>query len=229
MLLELLRRDWILHRQAMIPILAIFSAFQVWFLMSVERPRHWLVFTCIYVAFFTIVPFTRDDKFRANEWSCTLPVSRKDLVRARYVAAWLLFVGCLLLGLLLAALVPGSKVEPLSLMAPGEALWVLTVASVILLLLLPFTIRFGLLGVVIFLAALQILGAVLLVVGKSVGNQSEMEGGVRAGIRVIVSGVSALRETMPPAAFHAVWLLVLALVNWVGYRVALALFRRREL
>ena len=41
----------------------------------------WLVMATLYVAFLTVALFAREDKFRADAWSGTLPVTRLQLVR----------------------------------------------------------------------------------------------------------------------------------------------------
>ncbi len=229
MLRRLLLRDWILHRRALVPVAAIFAAFQVYFVLNADKPRLWLVFTSIYVSFLTVVPFTRDDRFRSVAWSCTLPVSRSDLVRARYAGAWVLVAAVFLLAFALAALVPGSKLSG-SLPADPEALLLAgAVVSIILLLLLPFTIRFGFLGIVIGLAALQILIAAAFVASKMTGRQDEVEGSVAAVFRPPIDGILAARESLGSPAFFLAAFLSLLLLNWAGYRLALALFRRREL
>lgn len=229
MLRRLLLRDWILHRRALGPITAVFAAFQVYFVLNADKPRLWLVFTSVYISFLTVVPFTRDDKFRSVAWSCTLPVSRSDLVKARYAGAWILVAAVFLLAFALAALVPGSKLSG-ALPADPEALLLAgAVVSVILLLLLPFTIRFGFFGILIGLVALQILIAGTFVVSKLTGRQDRVEGGVASVFRPLIDGVAAARESLGPSAFFLAVLLSLVLLNWAGYRVALALFRRREL
>jgi hypothetical protein len=229
MLRRLLLREWILHGRALATIVAIFAAFQVYFVLNADKPRLWLVFTSVYVSFLTVVPFTRDDKFRSVAWSCTLPVSRSDLVRARYAGAWILVAAAFLVAFALAALLPGSKLSG-ALPADPEALLLSgVVVSLMLALLLPFTIRFGFLGLVIGLAALQILAAALFVASKTTGRQDQVEGGVGAVFRPLIDGIVAARESLGPPGFFLAALLSLVLLNWAGYRFALALFRRREL
>lgn len=229
MLRKLLLREWILHGYGLIPILAIFGVFQIYFVLRVSGVRPWLVFTAVYVSFLTIIPFTRDDKYRATAWACTLPVSRADLVRARYVGVWLIAAAGFGLSLLLAATLPGSRMIG-ELRADPEALLLgAAVTSVVLLFVLPFTIRFGLLGVMIGLIGLQILSAGAFVAGKLTVGLNRIEGGVAAAFRPLIEGILATRESLGPTGFNLAALLALLMLNWIGYRLALALFRRREL
>jgi hypothetical protein len=228
MLPELLRRDWLLHRRALLTVIAIFAAFEVYLVLVVNHPRSWLVFTCIYVSFFAVVPMTRDDKFRAFAWSGTLPVTRADLVRARYLGSWVIVALAFLVALALAAFLPGSNLASVTPLDPGSLLIAATVITIIFFLVIPFTIRFGLMGVFIGLAVIQLLGAAILVVAVATGSMQHVEGGVAAIFRPPIAAVAAIRDSLPRAVFNVAALLALVLVNWVGYRLALALFRRRE-
>lgn len=229
MLPELLRRDWLLHRNTLVTVALIFTAFQVYFVLNADKVVLWIIFTAVYVSFVTVTPITRDDAFRANAWSCTLPVSRADLVRARYATAWLMVAGLFLLALAVAAGVPGSKLSGTLPSGADHLLLALAVVTAVLFLVMPFTIRFGFLGILIALTALQIGGAILFVVGRATGSLSHVEGNIAAIFRPLISGVAAAREALPRPLFLLAALLALGLVNWTGYRLALALFRRREL
>ena len=228
MLPKLLQRDWFLHRRALLTVILIFSAFEVYFVLVANHPRTWLVFTCIYVSFFVIVPMTRDDKFRAFAWTATLPVTRADLARARYVGSWVIVALAFLPALALAALLPGSKVAPVMPVDPRSLLLAATVITIIFLMLIPFTIRFGLMGVFIGLAVIQLIGAGLFVFASLTASFEAVEGTIASIFKPPIAGIAAIRNSLPSAAFNVLALLALVLINWVGYRFALALFRRRE-
>ena len=46
---------------------------------------------------------------------------------------------------------------------------------------------------------------------------------------MIGSGVTLVRDALPPALFVLLVVTLLALINWMGYRLAVFLFRRVEL
>jgi hypothetical protein len=229
MLRKLLLRDWILHRNGLIIVMAIFAAFQVYFVLEVSGPRPWLVFTAVYIAFLTIFPFTRDDKFRSTAWSCTLPVSRAELVRARWLAAWLIVATGFAIGILLAAVLPGSRLFAALLADPEALLLAGAVVTVVLLMLLPFTIRFGILGVMIGLVGFQLLGAGAFVAAKLTGGLDGVEGGVAGAFRPLIDGILGARTSLGVPGFALAALAVLFLLNWAGYRLSVTLFRRQEL
>lgn len=230
MLPKLLLREWILSRRALVAIVGIYVLFQAYFVCRASSARQFLIFAAIYAAFLTLTLYLREDKFRAASWSCTLPVSRQDLIRARFVAAWIFVAGALAPTLVLCALMPGSRVQVGALLDPATLLMTAAVITIILALMLPFAIRFGMLGVMIFLVAIQMVGSVVLLIAVNAGGRAHASRGVLSGgTEVLKEGLLALRALMSPPVFYVAVGLVLILVNWLGYRLAVALFRRREL
>jgi hypothetical protein len=230
MLPRLLLREWILTRRALLPILGIYIVFQAYFVCRESSPRQYLVFASVYAAFLTLTLILREDKFHATAWSCSMPVSRQDLVRARYVGAWIFVAGALTLAIALAGLMPWSAVELPSVFDSSALLQACAAITVILALMFPFAIRFGFLGVIIFLVGFQMVGAVVLLIAvKSGGGSGASQGLLSGGIAALGAGLTTLRELMSPAGFNAAAVLALVLANWLGYRLAVALFRRREL
>jgi hypothetical protein len=225
----MLRRDAILYWRALVTAILIYTAFQAYFVARVSHPTVWMVCTSVYVSFITVIPLTIEDRFRTAAWTCTLPLTRAEIVRGRYVTSWTLVVGLFLVALALAALMPGSAVPPSALLTPDRLLIAGGVITVILLAVLPFTIRFGFMGVMLGLVTLQIAGAVFFVVAKVTGHMGGVEGAIGGAFRFLTAWISMLRERLPLPLFRVVMLAVLILVNWAGYRGAVAAFRRREL
>jgi len=221
MLPKLLRREWILNRQVLMLLAGIFGAYQIW-------ARAWVVMATLYAAFLSVLLFAREDKFRSTAWSCTLPVTRLELVRARFVASWLMVVVALTGATLLTAVVPGSKVSPADVVEPSTLLIVAAVTTLIFAWVMPFTIRFGMVGIMIFLVGGQLAGAILLFVATSIHRGSGSRRPIRAALAAIGDGLVAVRETLSPALFVVVVVLVLAVANWLVYRFSAYLFGRRE-
>lgn len=230
MLRELVFRDWRLNRRTLLFSFAFFFAFQIYSVMRFNSDRAWLVFAAIYASFLALIPIIIEDTSRATAWTCTLPVSRTDVVRARFLAAWALAGGALVATALLPLVVPGSTVEMALILQPGTLLMVATAVTLVIALMQPFTIRFGMLGVMIFLIGAQVLGAVLFAV--VVGLNRSGGGGrdpIRLGFSMIGAPVVAVQQAVPPAVFVLLVLAALGLLNWLGYRLSLFLFRRRDL
>jgi hypothetical protein len=228
MLRDLLYREWLLNRLHLLIVLAMVAAFEIYFLLNVDSQRMWLVFTGVFMAFQTIVPFTREDKFQSAGWVLTLPVRREQVVRARWAGAWLLVLAGLLMSTVVGLLLPGSQLVLSQALIPDTVLLAAAIVSIILVLLLPFTIRFGLTGVLIFMVAAQILGAALLVVAVMGGGRRSLGQGLHALIEGTRGALLGIQAAMTPTVFHVAALAALVLLNWLGYRFALALYRRRE-
>jgi hypothetical protein len=230
MLHKLLMREWILTRRALLTIAGIYLAFEAYFVCRTSSARQYLIFAAIYASFLTLTLFLREDKFRAASWSCTLPISRRDLVRARFLGAWILVMGNLALALVLARIMPGRAVQAAAVLDPATLFLAAFAVTIVLALMLPFAIRFGLLGVMIFLVGTQLLGTtVLLIAVRTRGRARASKGMLAGGIEVLTEALVALRDFLSPPIFYLAAAVVLIIVNWLGYRLAVAMFRRLEL
>lgn len=226
MLPRLLLRDALLHGRMLLISYGIFAAFQLYLVLRVDSSRAWLVFASIYASFLAITVFAREDKFQSTAWTLTLPVTRRDVVRARFLEAWILVVAALVAATILAVVIPRSQVELSVLIQPESLLMAATVITAVVALMLPFLIRFGLLGMMIFLVGAQVLGAGLLVAAVALRGRG---GGLRLGFSAIADAVRAAHGALPHSAFYALALAFLVAVNWAGYRLAVRLFRGRDL
>jgi hypothetical protein len=229
MLPRLLLREWILTRRALLSIVGIYVAFQAYFVCRISSPRQYLVIASIYASFLTLTLFLREDRFHATAWSCSMPVTRQDIVRAKFFAAWIFVAGVLVLALALAGIMPWSAVHIRAIFDPVTLLQAFAAVTIILALMIPFAIRFGMLGVMIFLVGFQMLGAVVLLVAVNARGPSRPSRGLLSGgVEALTAGLLAVRDLLSPAGFYVTVVLILVLANWLGYRLAVALFRRRE-
>ncbi len=229
MLHRLLMREWILTRRAMVAIVGIYLAFEAYFVCRISSPRQYLIFAAVYASFLALVLLLREDKFHATAWSCTLPVCRRDLVRARFLGAWISVIGYLALALALAAIMPWSAVSAAAALDWATIFLAATVVTTVLALMFPFAIRLGLLGVMIFLVAIQILGSVLLLIAVNMRGRARTSGGLLSGgMEALTDGLVALRDFLSPTVFYLAAAAALIIINWLGYLLAVALFRRRE-
>lgn len=230
MLPRILHREWILHRQVLMLMFGIFGAYQIYAVLNVNSARAWIVFATVYAAFLTAALFIREDKFRATGWTCILPIKRIELVRARFVASWVMVVAALAGSALLAAVMPGTKFAVSEIFDTSTLLIIATLTTLIFAWVLPFSIRFGMVGIMIFLVGAQIGGVLLLLIGSRI-NRASGNGGrpIRTALAAISDTLVGAREALSPALFVVVVIVVLAITNWLAYRFAAFLFDRREL
>lgn len=226
MLLKLLRRDVLLHGRMLLISYAFFLAFEAYVAFRVSSARFWLTGAAIYAAFLSITVFAREDKFGSSAWTCTLPVRRTQIVRARFVIAWLLVTAALATGAAMAALLPGTRVVLEEILRPTTLLCAATAITLVVAPMLPFLIRFGLLGVMIFLVGAQLLGAGVLALAIALGRHGRH---VSLGISTVAGAVRSAYGAFPPAVSVLLSIALLLAINWAGYRFSVFLFRRRDL
>ena len=225
-MLKTIRKDLILNRNVMIINGVIFAACLGFFATTGSDfpPRLYAAFASFMVAFLPAVLVTREDKFNAMRLGCSLPVRRKTIVQARYA----LSVGLAVLGIfgafLLAAFIPSSHFSPSDLFAWGTFLTGMTGITIFLSLLLPFTLRFGMQGILIFLIATQVLGVALLTLVKVTGSAVDKR---------VVDGIIGFfvrsQQALGPTVFNLLLSAALIGLLVVSYLVSVRVFENREL
>ena len=99
-MLRVMKMDLILNRTALVSNLLIMTGFLT-FMSSWEEGASkgaFAFFAGIMMAFIPVMIVTREDKFKAMAMGCSLPVTRKTIVGARYLLA----IAASALGILLA-------------------------------------------------------------------------------------------------------------------------------
>jgi len=223
---RVMKKDLILNRRVILINGLIFAALLAFFAtwQADLPPRVYAGFSSLMVSFLPAVMVTREDKFNAMVLGCSLPVRRKTIVRARFV----LWLGLALAGVLgafaLGGFLPFSNFRAGDLFAWGPILTALTGVSLLMALLLPFTLRFGMKGVLIFLASTQVLGVILLTVMQVRHSSAD-----RALMEKILGGIARLQAFLGPSGFNL--LLVAFLVGLLGisYVSSVRVFEGREL
>jgi hypothetical protein len=226
-MLKFLWKDWVFNRNLLLVFLIYVTIFWVWAskLAANMTLREALVFSSFLLAMSSLTPLTREGRFQATALTCSLPTDRRTIVTARYFCSWVLMLGGTAYGLTLAAAVPASRFAPAELLTIKSLLLLLFFLSAFLAPLLPFTIRFGYLGIIGFLVAAQLLGLILLGIAEALGKNSPLHSAGKtlgAGFRWIME-----REVTP--AFILGLLGMILLLNLVSLKLSQHLFARREL
>jgi len=227
MLRSLIVRDLVLTRRALIANGLIFVAFLTYLALRGGGPRPYTFFASLMMFFLPVTVFTREDLAKSAAATCVLPVGRNEVVRARFLLSWLLMLTGVALAQTLGTVLPGSVVGGGVLFAPGHVVLALVTVGLASSLLLPFVIRFGFMGIIIFLVSTQGLGIVFMLLAMS---------GSRGATRPIADVVAWIRASLAAAKagagaplFYVGLLAVVAVVGWTSYRVSVALYRRKEL
>ncbi len=222
---DIMAKDLLLNRGMLLINLAIFMAtFGLLTGMGVSSARVAAVFAGLMVGMLPVTVVTREDKVHAMTLACSLPVTRRTIVKARYFLGLFMAVVAGLLLLAVTGLVPSSGVALSEALRPGILMLALSVAAIMIAVMLPLTFRYGAVGVFVLLAASQVLGVILLTIAQFTGSNADLH---IAG--AMVRAVRRVAEALGPAGFYPVLVATLAMLLWLSYRASAFVFERKDL
>jgi hypothetical protein len=229
-MLTLLRRDLVLNRYV------VGLAYPLWSVLWLGGPAMsggdtmpfglWSGGVSLACAFLPVMMLVREDKFKAGALVCSLPVTRDAIVASRYLGGWLVAltgVAVAIAAMLALSLFGVSPLRPPTPMLPAT---VVTVVGLAIALMLPMAIRFGMVGVFGLLIGTQLLGVAVLLAGAMFDARAVQ--GIEAAVKAIVSGSARLRDALGPAAYSAVLVAAVAVLNCASFRLSSLLYRKRE-
>jgi hypothetical protein len=225
-MLRVIRKDLILNRNVILINGVIFLALLTFFAtMDSEMPvKLYAGWSSLMLSFLPALMVTREDKFKAMTLGCSLPVSRKTVVQARFaLSGGLAFLG-ILAAFLLGGFFPTSTFQPGDLFAWGPVIIGLSGITIVLSILLPITLRFGMHGIFIFLVGSQVLGVVMLTLVNVMGSSVDK----RAVDRIVGFFVRA-HATLGATTFNLCLLAFLLSLLSFSYLVSVRIFENREL
>jgi ABC-type transport system involved in multi-copper enzyme maturation permease subunit len=224
---KILRLEYLFNRRPVLIVLAILSGYIAYIVSQIDSPRVFIIMTSLMIGL--SMPFTilgREDKFKTASLVSSLPVRRSTVVLGKYVATWITIGLGLGYALLVTAVLPFSKFALSEILNAKTLLVSLILVSLIFSVILPFTLRFGMTGVIVLLVGLQLLGIVALVltqIGRGRGNP------IRVVLRAVEGGLRALLYHEPTAPFLLALLGVFVALNALSMLVGWALYARRDL
>lgn len=226
-MLKILRLEFLYCRKQILIVLTVFSAYFAIMAARIGSPGLFIVTTSLMVG--VSMPFVllgREDKFKTAALVCSLPVRRSTVVLGKCAATWVAIGLGLACALLVAAVLPFSNVALSDVLSLKTLLISVFLISLVFAVILLFTLRFGLTGILILLVGSQLLGVVMLMlmqIGRGGGNP------FRTVIRAVQSGLRALLHHGPTAGFLLALLAAIVAVNAVSILAGLALYARRDL
>jgi ABC-type transport system involved in multi-copper enzyme maturation permease subunit len=226
-MLKILRLEYLFSRRQVLIVLAVFSAYFAYMAGRIDSPRLFIVMTSVMVGL--SMPFVilgREDKFKTAALVCSLPVRRSTAVLGKYAASWIAIGLGLAYALILTAVLPFSKIAVAEILSPKTLLVSLSLISLIFAVILPFTLRFGLVGVIVLLVGTQLLGIVALFLGQLVKMPNNP---LRIVIRAVEKGLKGLLYHEPTAGFLLALVAAVLAVNALSMLVGWALYSRRDL
>ncbi len=226
-MLRILRLELLFNRRQFLIVLAVFSAYFAYMAGKIGSPRLFIVMISLMVGL--SMPFVilgREDKFKTAALVCSLPVRRSSVVLGKYAATWIAIGLGLAYALALTAVLPFSKIAASEVLSPKTLLISLFLISLIFAAILPLTLRFGLVGVMVLLVGTQLLGIVALLMGQ-VGKVPNNP--LRIALRAVEKGLKTLLSHEPTAGFLLALLAAILAVNALSMLVGWLLYSRRDL
>jgi len=226
-MLRILRLEYLFSRRQVLIFLAVLSAYFAYMAGRIDSPRLFIVMTSLMVGLsMPFVMLGREDKFKTAALVCSLPVRRSTVVLGKYAATWIAIGLGLAYALVLTAALPFSKIAVAEVLNPKTLLVCVFLISLVFAVILPFTLRFGLTGVIILLVGTQLLGIVALVLAQL----SRMANNpLRLLIRAVEKGLRTLLHHEPTAAFLLALLTAVVAINALSMLAGWLLYSRRDL
>lgn len=226
-MLKILRLEYLFSRRQVLIVLAIFSAYFAYMAGRIDSPRFFVVMTSVMVGLsMPFVMLGREDKFKTATLVCSLPVRRSTVVLGKYAATWIAIGMGLVYALVLTAVLPFSKIAVAEILSLKTILVSLFLISLVFAVILPFTLRFGLTGVIVLLVGTQLLGIVALFLAQLVRVPNNP---LRIVLRAVESGLKSLLYHEPTAGFLLGLLAAILAVNALSMLVGWLLYSRRDL
>ena len=172
----------------------------------------------------TVTLGAREERFHAAAVSFSLPVTRRDIVRHRYLAGHVVGVVAFLLTCVLMVSVPWSKQTVAQVFDPRTMMFSLVAVSLTIAFGMPFVLRFGVTGLFVGLGGLQILGLLTFALGALIGSAFALRSVFRACERIIVT----THQRLGSGAYAIELLAAVALFTWVSFRLSVWLIERRD-
>jgi len=229
-MLKLLRMDLILNWRVLAFTYILWSA--LWLggpvvTSSGDMPYGlWTGMVAVACAFLPVMMLGREDKFRAGALVCSLPVSRDAIVASRYVGGWLVSLVAALLSVLAMGALSLAGVSPLVSPSPALPVVSVVVTGLVVAVIMPLPIRFGITGVIGFLVGLQLLGVVVLM--SSALFEVRAVQAIEAAVRSAIRAGRSVHATMGTVGFSLLLILVVAALNVVSCRLSAWIYRRRD-
>jgi hypothetical protein len=222
---NLIFKDLILNKRYLLWVGVFYVAYLGFFGSRLSSPRLALLVGAFMSALMPLLNYTREDKFKAALLSCSLPSTRKQIVRSRYVLSWLLMLAVYLLIVPAMAFFPGGKLGLASLVNVHSIFLFLTVLTLVFAVLMPLLLRFGLVGMFVFLIGMQVLGIAVMVLE----SQKLVHLDIRGAVARVAGGLRSLNAALGGPAYFALLFVGLVLLNLASLAGSTFLFKRKDL
>jgi len=219
------RRELILNKNLIIMFLVYVSVLGIWASLQKIPSKMVIMLFSFIVPMLSLSLQAREDKFKAWVSTCSLPTTRNTLIKARFFTIWIFTFTALLYAVVVGALIPGNQAMLAQLLTLKTLFLCLFFISLCLALLLPFIIRFGIVGIMIFLVAAQVLGIVFLMLTRLTGRNENF---FRSFLNLIIDGIKYLFNHQGTLLFYFTIILAAAALNLFSLKISQFLLARKD-
>jgi ABC-2 type transport system permease protein len=214
-------KDFLLHKKFLLGFGPAYVLYMAIFGSRISSSGVMGGFGPLLYALLPLTIYAREDKFKADVFSLSLPVTRRHLILSRYVMAWITMLLMYGIASVLSVLIPGTKLSLSTIFLPKTVLMALFFMTLIFGTLMPLFTRFGFVGLMIFLVALQVLGIFLVVFNMVIKD-------IRTVIVSIVGSVNKAQAAVGPAGSAAAAVVLMIILTYISFELSVYLFKRRD-
>jgi ABC-type transport system involved in multi-copper enzyme maturation permease subunit len=221
----LIRKDLIFDRRVMAANFAFYLLFLPGYASLFEwvPPTAYAGFAAIVCSLFPLTLVAREDKFKTAALTCSLPVTRDAVVASRYFGGWLVALAAVAVMGAVGYLLPWTGFAQRGGYSAAAFLIAFCLIGLLIAGLFPFTLRFGIAGLIGFLVTTQLLGIVVFLSAVMVGL-----GRIRTVVEWLTGTVRTLGELLGDGGASVLLVLVVLLLNVASFFLSRWIYRRRE-
>jgi len=195
--------------------------------LLMDEPKVITVFCLFYLGILPAMSLGRMHRFRTATMTCSLPVIRRKVVQSKYMVSVGFCVAGIVLFLLVMAVNPMLRFPRAQVFEHQTICTGIFALAVMMSVLSPLILRFGVMGIVIIMVGLQILGTVVLLLASRAGS------GFRSALDATIGGVGGafafLRSVMGQPGYSLFLVAAGGLLIYLSYLASAAAFERKEL
>jgi ABC-2 type transport system permease protein len=218
---KLIFKDFLLHKKFLLGFGPAYVLYMGFFGSRISSSVVLAAFGPLLYALLPLTIYAREDKFKADGFSLSLPVTRRELILSRYVLSWIVMLVMYGSASILSVLIPGTKLGASTVFLPKTILMALAFMTVIFGMLMPLFTRFGMVGLMIFLIVMQVLGIFLIIFNTFIKD-------IRSLIASIIGAVNAARAALGPGSSAAAAVALMIILTYFSLELSVFLFKRKN-
>jgi len=215
-------KDLRLNRRGLLIFGSFYPLYMGFFGSRLSTPTIAAILGAFLYGIVPIIIFGREDRFKASGFGLSLPTTRREVIRSRYLLSWILMAVCYLAASVLMVVMPGGKLGLSNVFAVRTILISLTSMTLLFSTLMPLFVWLGMAGLMAFLVAIQVLGIVFMLLRFVVGRS------VIAVVRALPRAITAAVDALGPAGAAAAVVALLVLINVISLAVSTRIFAKKE-